>query len=284
MRLHHMILGLGLALVVGIINTARAEPVWQAGVFDMPESAVVDATRDRIILSTIVGHPGTADGAGNLVLLSLDGEVLDPQWVSGLNAPKGMAIMGDSLLVTDLTHLHVVDLATGDITQSITAPDAMFLNDVTADGSTAFISDMMTHAIWRYTDGQLTLWMQDEALSHPNGLLLDGDRLLVGSWGQGMQDDFTTTVPGSLLSIDLASQAITVVVPELGNLDGITQIGDVLLVNDWVNGHLYRVSATGEVRLIAEHPAGLADISSEGDMLFLPLMLDGQLIAEFYPG
>lgn len=268
-----------------VILTTLATPVfaesvdWTAGPFDMPESAIFDEDREQLILSVMGGHPGAADGNGSLALLSVEGAVLDAEWVTGLDAPKGMAILGDTLFVADLTRLHEIDLDTGRLIKSHAVEGAVFLNDVTGDTEQAFISDLMTHQIWRYADGHMTLWLEDEALAHPNGLLLDNDRLVVGSWGQGMRDDFTTEVPGALLSVRLADQKITTIVPALGNLDGVVRMGDVLLVNDWITGDVFEVAADQSVSVMARYPAGLADIAAHGEVLFLPSMLEGTLSA-----
>ncbi|MBO6603722.1 MULTISPECIES: YncE family protein [Paracoccaceae] len=262
---------------------ALAEAPWNAGGFDMPESAVFDSTRNRVILSNIAGHPGEADGNGFLTLLSATGQILDLDWVDGLDAPKGMAFVGQTLLVADLNTLHVIDAETGVIRRSIMVEGAGFLNDVTSDGQTAYISDLMTDSIWRYADGRVTLWMQHDQLSHPNGLLLDGGRLLVGTWGEGLREDFSTEVAGSLLSVDLETRAISVVVPEIGNIDGITRVGDEILLNDWVTGEVFTVNGVGEVDLAMDLSPGVADISSHGNTLFLPMMLYGDLRVVTYP-
>lgn len=272
--------GLALALMA---STGLADQNWTARGFDMPESAIVDAARNRVILSTIIGNPSAADGRGSLVLLTPDGEVTDDEWVTGLNAPKGLSIVGNTLLVADLTQLHEIDLITGDIRRSLDAPGAVFLNDVTSNGEVAYVSDLMTDSLWRYADGELTRWLVDPQLSHPNGVFLDGDRLIVGSWGAGLQDDFTTDVAGSLLSISLETQEITVVAPEIGNIDGITRIGDAVIVSDWVTGGLFEIGGNGEVRQIDQLARGVADIASHGSTLYLPMMLDGTLVSRDYP-
>ncbi|MEM1078123.1 MAG: ATP/GTP-binding protein [Pseudomonadota bacterium] len=271
-------------VLASLATTGSADPFdWTAGPFDMPESAIYDAPHDRIVLSVIGGHPGMADGNGLLALVSPEGAILDPDWVTGLDAPKGMAILGDTLLVTDLTRLHEIDLSTGQIQRSLEVEDTMFLNDITADGQQAFVSDLMANRIWRYAAGALTLWLEDETLAHPNGLLLDGDRLIVGSWGPGIREDFTTQEPGALLSVDLATKAVETLVHRLGNLDGVARIGDVLLVNDWITGQLFEIAADGTATVVAQYPAGLADISTHGDRVFLPSMLEGTLSARSYP-
>lgn len=271
-------------VLIGLTSPLHADPAsWTTGPFDMPESAIFDAAHDRIIVSVIQGHPGEADGNGHLALLSLEGEISEPGWITGLDAPKGMAIVGETLLVADLTRLHEIDLPTGTLLRSLEVDGAVFLNDIASDGKQAYVSDFMGNRIWRYQAGDMTVWLEDAALAHPNGLYLDEERLVVGSWGQGMRDDFSTEVPGSLLAVDLETQAISTIVPSLGNLDGIVRIGDVLLASDWITGQLFEVGADGTHTVVAEHPAGLADIAAYGNTLILPSMLEGNVSARPYP-
>jgi hypothetical protein len=276
------------AMMAGLAVTLMASAVladenWKTIGFDMPESVVFDALRDRVILSTIIGDPGVVDGQGSLVLLTPEGEVINDAWITGLNAPKGLSIVGDILLVADLTQLHEVDLITGEIRRSLDAPGSVFLNDVTSDGDVAYVSDLLTDSLWRYAHGELTLWLSDPQLAHPNGVFLDDDRLLVGSWGSGLRDDFTTEVLGSLLSVSLETRKITVVAPEIGNIDGITRIGDALIVSDWVTGGLFEIGGDGDVLQVGQFAPGLADIASQGGTLYLPMMLDGTLVSQDYP-
>jgi sugar lactone lactonase YvrE len=208
---------------------------------------------------------------------------LQKEWVTGLDAPKGMAVVGSSLLVADLTRLHEIDLETGTLIRSLNVPGATFLNDITSDGAQAFVSDLMGHQIWRYHAGDLSLWLEDTQLAHPNGLLLDETRLVVGSWGQGLRADFSTEEPGALLAVDLKTQAISTIAPRLGNLDGVVRIGNMLLVSDWMTGQLFEVDPEGRATLVAEHAAGLADIAAYDNTLLLPSMLEGSLSARTYP-
>lgn len=240
----------------------------------MPESVLFDAPRNRLIVSVMQGHPGAADGKGGLALLSAQGVVLDADWVSGMDAPKGLALMGDRLLVADLTRLHVIDVDTGAVLDSLTSRDMVFLNDVTATADEAFVSDLMTGTIWRYAGGTLLPWLNDPDLPHPNGLLIDGDDLLVATWGKGLREDFSTETPGDLIAISRADQSQRVLAAGLGNLDGVARLGASLYVNDWVTGALFAVTE-GQAAQVATGPAGLADIAPGPDGLLMPLMLDG---------
>ena len=120
-------------------------------------------------------------------------------------------------------------------------------------------------------------------LSHPNGIFLDNDRLIVGSWGAGLNADFTTEVPGSLLSVALDTQEISVIASEVGNIDGITRIDDAIIVSDWVSGALFSVDSSDNVHELAQLEQGLADISSHNSTLYLPMMFQGSLTSQKYP-
>lgn len=271
-------------LVGGLTAAANAETAsWTTGPFDMPESAIYDKEHNRIVISVIGGNPSEADGNGALALLSTSGEVLDPAWITGLDAPKGMAIVGTTLLVADLTRLHEIDIETGSLLRSLDVEGAVFLNDITSDGQQAFVSDFMADSIWLYEAGTMTPWLEDAALHHPNGLLLDGERLLVGSWGEGLRDDFTTEVPGSLLAVDLSNQAISVAAHEVGNIDGIAKLGNNILVSDWVTGKLFQIHSDGTAAVVAGFAPGLADIAAFDDQLLLPSMLEGTVSMQAYP-
>lgn len=269
--------------LVGPVMAQAAEPTFVTTGFEMPESVVVDTAQDRLIVSNIVGNPTEADGQGYLSLMSPDGTVIDKHWVTGLDAPKGMAILGDELIVTDLTAVHVIDVKTGDHIARLSGEGAVFLNDVAAGGDVAYISDMMSHSIWTYADGALSQWMQDDTLAHPNGLWVDGDALIVGSWGAGMKADFSTDKPGDLLSVDIDSQAISVIASEVANLDGVVRVGEEYIVNDWITGEMFSVTLDGKTKSVAQSVQGLADISYGNGVIYMPLMFDGAVTAMSYP-
>lgn len=271
---------LAAALVAGLTSTAvQAGSLWSTDGFDMPESVLPDPGNDRLIVSVMQGAPNAADGNGHLALLSTDGTVIDARWATGMDAPKGLALMDGKVFAADLTHLRIVDAETGALLASLPAEGAVFLNDVTAGGGAVYVSDMMTHTIWRYADGRLEKWLETPELAHPNGLLWDRNRLLVGSWGKGLKEDFTTEAPGSLLSVDPATRKISRVAADIGNIDGIVRLGERLILNDWINGKVFEIGADGSATEILERPAGLADIGAADGVLYLPLMLDGRIEA-----
>src|SRR5690606_14795774 len=216
------ILALGLAAGVGAL-AADLELVWQATGLDAPESAVFDADAGVFYVSNVNGDPGAADGNGYITKLSQQGEIEEKEWVTGLNAPKGLALHDGTLYVSDIDELVVIDTASGEIAARHQAEGATFLNDVTAhEDGRVFVSDMMQNQIWVLDGDQFELWLQDVELENPNGLLAEPDRLVVGAWGKP-NEDFTTDVPGHLKAVDYASKEITSIGPgePIGNLDGV---------------------------------------------------------------
>ncbi len=116
-----------------------------------PESVLWDATRNVWYVTNINGSPLGKDDNGFIVRLGPDGAVMDTvPFINGadaditLNAPKGMAIVGDTLYVADIDAVRTFNLTTGTQLASIEmgAMGATFLNDVAAgDLGTVYITD-----------------------------------------------------------------------------------------------------------------------------------------------
>ncbi|MGH1477896.1 MAG: SMP-30/gluconolactonase/LRE family protein [Geminicoccales bacterium] len=263
---------------------ADPEIAWEADGFDGPESAVLDSAEGVLYLSNVNGAPNEADGNGYVSKLSAAGEVLEKDWVTGLDAPKGMALHDGKLYVSDITKLVVIDSASGEITATHEAQDSIFLNDVTAhEDGRVFVSDMVTNTIHVLEGDGFDVWLQDDALENPNGLLAEGDRLLVGAWGV-MKEDFSTEVPGHMKAVDYESKEITSLGggEPVGNLDGVEADGKGgYLVTDWMSGGLYRFAADGSSELLIDLNQGSADhevIEAEG-IAVIPMMMDGKVTA-----
>ncbi len=264
--------------VVTHVAADQLKPIWHQTGFEQPESALVDPDTGRIYVSNIAGQPMEKNALGYVSQLSADGAIVKKHWAKGLNAPKGMAILNNQLLVADIDRLRVFDLATGIQIEQLKA-DAIMLNDIAVDAAgNAYISDMLGSRLFRYREGELQLWLETEALKHPNGVSVEGEDLIVATWGHPIAEDFTTQTPGSLVRISLADKTQKPIAggEQLGNLDGVVKIGDALWVNDWISGALYRV-AEGRAQKIAQYPAGLADINLGDGLLFLPLMMNGEV-------
>jgi len=272
---------LAIAGITGAPATQAGE-IWRASGFEQPESALFDAANKRIVVSNIVGNPGKADGNGYLSLLSMDGKVIARHWVDGMDAPKGMAIARGKLYAADITKVRVVDLASGKLVSSIDVPGAVFLNDMTADTSgNVYVSDMLADTIYRIDGDKPELFVKDALLASPNGVFADGDRLIVASWGKGIKPDFSTAEPGGLLTVDLASKKVTPLpgAQEFADLDGVIAIGDDIYATAYMTGTLYRYRTGGKPEAIATFKPGSADIGTDGEKIFVPLMNESEIAA-----
>jgi hypothetical protein len=181
--------------------------------------------------------------------------------------------------MADLTRLREIDLASGDLLRSIAALGAVFLNDVASEVDAAYASDFLMGRIWRHTDGALEVWLEAGAIAHPNGLLVDGDRLLMGGWGEGLSGNFTTEIPGSLHAVSLADRIVSTLAEGLGNLDGLARAAGALFVSDGVAGSAMQLGPDGAVTLRRDLAPGVVDIAADGDRILLPMMRDGRLDA-----
>ena len=265
---------------------ANAEPklIWEQEGFEGPESIVKDADANVLYLSNVNGGSTDHNGEGYISKLSPDGEIVEKEWVTGLDAPKGLALHDGKLYVADIDKVAVIDVKDGKVVETHEAPGSSFLNDVTAhkDGR-VFISDMLENHIWLLEDGKLSLWLEGEALDHPNGVLAEDDRLLIATWGSPIKDDFTTEKPGTLKSVDYGSKKVETLVDEpFGNLDGLEADGKGgYLITDWINGGLYRVAPGGKAELVMDLDKGSADhlVLEDGSVAIIPMMLDGKVTA-----
>jgi outer membrane protein assembly factor BamB len=257
------------------------KPKWTIGNLDQPESAIASIDGKFIYISNINGQPTELNGKGYISRASIDGDMLDQHWVKGLDAPKGLAISGQSLYVADMKNLVEINIKTGKIVNVYKAPNAKMLNDVTVteDGN-VYVSDLLEGTIHRLSQSKFEPWFKSTALPHPNGLYSHQGELLVASWGKGMNSDFSTATPGDLYRLDLNIQNLTPVATgyHLGNLDGVVAVKDAIYVSDWITGELFQLKGKERKRVLTLKP-GLADIGATQDMLLAPMMMDNELSA-----
>jgi len=260
-------------------------PAWQTeAVFEQAESVVFDLRRQQFYVSNINGHPTEDDADGYISTLSPDGQLLEQHWLTGLNAPKGMIQINDRLYVADINELVEIDLLSKKIIQRYVAPEAKFLNDVAADNKgNVYVSGFLTNSIYRLSQGKFELWLQSEQLEVPNGLLVENNQLIVGSWGK-MTDGFATAVPGHIKTIDIATKKITSLGDKspAGNLDGIEPDNEGnYFVTDWMQGKLLHITPSGISTTLIVLGQGSADhtvvnkqdiLNGQHNLVVIPMM------------
>lgn len=251
-----------------------------------PESACFDSQTGLLFLSQIGAGGGAGeDGDGWISKVSPDGRMLTNRWITGLNAPKGIRTFGNSLYVSDINRLVEIDIAAGRIKRVVPVPDAQFLNDVATDSrGQVYVSDMVASRIYQLNDAGVSVFAEGPQLEHPNGLLVDGNRLVIGGWGRGFNtEDFSTKHLGRLQIIDLTTKRLSTITDQpTGHLDGIESDGrGGYVVTDWRRGKLFHIAANGTTRLLRDFPQGVADHAYLADrgLLILPQMLEGRLTA-----
>ena len=250
-----------------------------------PESTYLDKKSGFLFVSQIGEGGGMAkDGDGWISKLTPEGTVIQKKWATGLNAPKGLRSTGDKLWVADIDRILAFSITSGEKVSELTIPGALFLNDLAcAKDGTVYVSDMLAGKIYQYKEETLSLsvLIEDDRIGHPNGLLIQKGKLIIGDWGQKIQDDFSTETLGRLLSLDLKSGELNAITTDpIGNLDGVESDGaDGFVVTDWNAGRVMHVTAAGKSRVLATFPKGAADHAYLPDKkwLILPEMLENRI-------
>ena len=254
--------------------------------FATPESVLYDAAADVYLVSNINGNPTATDDNGFISRVAPDGTVAALKWIDGanpavtLNAPKGMAIVGDVLYVADITTVRMFDRRTGAPRGAVAIPGSTFVNDLAAgpDG-TVFITDTGlrpdfspsgTDAVYRFRDGQLATVAKGTHLNHPNGVaVLPNGRLIV----------VTFTETGETYQLTATGEQSQVRRLPKGQLDGVVVLqGQVLLVSSWAASAVYRVTGA-QSQAVVENVQSPADIGydTRRDRVLIPLFMANQV-------
>jgi hypothetical protein len=229
---------------------------------------LVDEGADRYLVSNINGKPVDVDNNGFISELSPDGKVTNLKWIEGgknkvtLNAPKGMALHKGVLYVADLDTVRMFDAKTGAPKGEVKLPGATFANDVVAsDDGKIYVSDSGlkmegadfkptgTDAVWVIEKGKARAFAKAEALSKPNGLLIEGKGLLVAPFGAS-----------EVYRLDDKGQKVESTKVPGGSLDGLARSGDTLLVSSWDTQTIYRGKMGGTFEPILAQLKAPADI------------------------
>lgn len=240
-------------------DAACGAPPAVVGGFESPESVFFD-TETTAWYVTNQGGNGVGDGF--VSKLDAAGNVLDREFATGLDNPRGARAVNGNLFVADDTGVTVIDLSNGQILRTVAIPGNNFLNDVTVDPATGdvFVSDSGTNTIHRLPGGDNpVVFIQDNQLNFPNGLLFEDGTMLVASFNSGQ-----------IFSVNLAADPSILVISgnnDLGSLDGLERDGQNLLTSDF-NGRLLSVDANGNFTVLVDTTD--VDFDAAADIAFDP--------------
>ena len=242
----------------------------------VPESVLYNAADSVLYVSCINGKPLEKNRKGFIAKLTLDGRIQTLKWATGLNAPKGSAIYGDALYVSDIDHLVRINRKTGAIEKQFPGENAKFLNDVAIDArGNVYVTDMSDEnsVIYRLQDEKLQVWLQGPEIKNPNGLAMEAGRLIVGNSGDGC-----------IKSVNLTDGVITTIARVGSGIDGLRPDGNGnYLVSDW-QGRTSLVTASGKVHTLLDtteakiNAADLEYIVTQ-KLLLIPTFFDNRVVA-----
>lgn len=280
------------------VGQTKFNKIWETPVdLKIPESVVYAPKQNLLFVSNINGKPDQKDQNGFISTISpSNGSIVKLNWITGLNAPKGMAVNDNNsrLYVSDITNLVEIDIDGKKIVKIFNAPGSAFLNDVAMDSQgNIYVSDTVTNTIYKLdrdvnnsNNTTLQAWLRSPQLNGPNGLHVDNskNRLIVASLGE-------MSKPGAGIKVvDLKNKSISSLGQEgstspFGGLDGIESDATEThyYVTDNPAGRLYDVNANGTeystlIELGTQGTADLGFIPSQS-IIIIPIMQDNKLVA-----
>lgn len=215
------------------------ELIWETDtIFKTTESCLYDSKHEVIYVSNVNNAPRTKDNNGFISTLDKNGKLQKLKWATGMSAPKGMAYFNETLYVTDIDAIVEIDPHHGTIKNRYTLEGALMLNDLTVDDlGVVYVSAMDTNKIYVLEDGDFTLWKDN--LNKPNGLLVEGNTLLIASAGEGTLTAFDRTT----------KEKKQVLATGLGKTDGIVKLkSGGYAVSNWL-GEVFHIE-NGKTTLI----------------------------------
>ena len=223
--------------------------------YDAPDQAIWHAkTRTWFVSNLGGGISLKKDNYGWITQTDENGKVLHEFWIGkteGMHAPSGMTVTEDYLYVCDREGVYEIDISKRKINNFFKISGALFINDIAmADNGDLFVSDFFGNKIYRLPQGNRIpeVWLETVQLKTPDGLYIDKNNLIVASWGKlSNPDTFETSELGDLLSIDIATKKITILMSKIGNLEGITKVGKHYYITDWFAGKVLKVDANKKV-------------------------------------
>lgn len=226
--------------------------------YDAPDQCTYHAPSNTWFVSNLGGGISLdRDSYGWISRIDAEGNIIDPVWIGleeGMHAPSGMTITDQYLYACDRDGVWEIDIENQKVANFYPLPGGEFINDIAmAANGDLYISDFFGNRIYKLPAAtrKAEVWLQSDRLETPDGLYMDGDDLIVVSWGPLSEPGtFNTSKLGDVLAVDLKTKEITSLVQEVGNLEGITKAGKYYYITDWAAGTLIKVDPKKKTKSI----------------------------------
>lgn len=227
--------------IIGSLHAAaqhQLQKIWETDTtLAIPESVLPDVANKVLYVSLIDGPPWEADGKGGIAKVDLNGKIINANWITGLQAPKGLGMFGKKLYAADMKGVAIIDIDKGAVESVITIDSAQGLNDITVDSKgVVYVSDSRAGKVYRIENGKASLYLS--GFRGLNGLRALGNDLYVATG----KDVFKVDANKAQTSIGIIDQGG----------DGIEPVGN----GDWIGsawvGYIYYLYADGKRDLLLD--------------------------------
>lgn len=229
---------------------------------DAPVCVLHDPEQDVYFVSNINGAGTARDNNGYISRLSPDGAIVTRKFIEGgrdgatLNAPKGLAIVGEDLWVADIDTVRAFNRRTGRPVRTVqpSAPAGLFLNEMTTGPDNAvYVTDtrlefrgdrarhLLPDRVFRISAaGEATVAVEGN-LEGPSGI----------AWDQAQRRFLIVSLQGShVFAWRPGQSSATPIWKGIGGYDGIVLDGSSWLVSTLDAAAIYRIEGQQERAII----------------------------------
>jgi hypothetical protein len=244
--------------------------LWQTDtLLKVPESVLFDAGGKVLYVSNIDGQPWEKDGKGSIGKVGLDGKIISVDWVTGLNAPKGLGKYKNTLYAADVDNVVVIDIAKASIIKRIPVEGAQGLNDISVDkNGKVYVTDSKAGKIYFLDQDKFVLLAED--MKGLNGVLAAGTNVYA-------------VAAGALWKLDASNKPVKIAEGMEPATDGVEEVvPNEFLVSVW-NGVVYYVK-DGKAQVLLdtrEQKSNTADIGFDPKTrtVYVPTFFKNSIVA-----
>ncbi len=265
-------------------KTPVLDKLWECEL-PLAETVQFDAKSGILYVTGMGATPNT----GVTWKISLKGEVIAKDWVTGLNQVRGSLLTDKFLFIAELQALVKIELSSGKIVKRYPAPQAGMFNNIAIDPTgNLYVTDTPKNAIYKYNKATDTLekWLESPDLEWPNGIYYDKGQLILAPWGTVTNPEtWGTDVAGRIKTLSPTTKEIKFLAGNekpLANGDGLVGDGKGnYFVGDWMTGNVYLVNPKSEATLLGTVNQGMGDFTyvASQKILLVPVGKQNKLFA-----